>query len=154
MKIDRILVPVDGSRESHLAFAYACDLAQKYSAELILLYIEDIRKHVSNLGRLPASSFDKEHLMEDGRRVLREFARHTPESVEVEEVVKFGQPAPLIVTTSEEEAAGLIVMGNRGMGFVRRMALGSVSTYVLHHAACPVLIVKNDDFELDENDVW
>ena len=36
----------------------------------------------------------------------------------------------------------LIVMGNRGLGAVRRLAFGSVSTYVLHHAECPVLVTR------------
>ena len=48
----------------------------------------------------------------------------------------------LIVQTSNEENAMLIVIGSRGLGKVRRTILGSVSDYVLHHAACPVFICR------------
>ncbi|PAA76834.1 hypothetical protein BOX15_Mlig026982g3, partial [Macrostomum lignano] len=48
---------------------------------------------------------------------------------------------PAIVEIANEEDVSLIVMGNRGMGTLRRTFLGSVSDYVLHHAHRPTIIV-------------
>jgi nucleotide-binding universal stress UspA family protein len=53
-----------------------------------------------------------------------------------------GRPDREIVHVSEELGAGLIVMGNRGLGGVRRALMGSVSESVVRHAHCPVLIVR------------
>ena len=47
-----------------------------------------------------------------------------------------------ITEEAADEKAGLIIMGTRGMGTVRRTLLGSVSDYVIHHATCPVLVVR------------
>ena len=52
------------------------------------------------------------------------------------------KPGHAIVQAAEEEEAGLVVMGTRGMGKICRTILGSVSDYVVHHAKCPVVIVR------------
>lgn len=53
-----------------------------------------------------------------------------------------GQPAETIVTTAAEPDIGLVVVGARGLGPLKRLLLGSVSEHVLHGVDCPVLIVK------------
>jgi nucleotide-binding universal stress UspA family protein len=47
-----------------------------------------------------------------------------------------------IVEAAKSEGATLIVMGTRGLNPVKRVALGSVSDYVLHHAHCPVIVAS------------
>jgi nucleotide-binding universal stress UspA family protein len=54
----------------------------------------------------------------------------------------FGHPAEEIVAAAGEAGADLVVVGARGLGPVKRLALGSVSERVLHHASCSVLVVK------------
>jgi nucleotide-binding universal stress UspA family protein len=49
-----------------------------------------------------------------------------------------------IVHLAEEIGAGLIVMGSRGRGGVRRALMGSVSDSVVRHAHCPVLIMREE----------
>jgi nucleotide-binding universal stress UspA family protein len=53
-----------------------------------------------------------------------------------------GRPDREVVHLSEEIEAGLIIMGSRGLGGVRRALMGSVSDSVVRHAHCPVLIVR------------
>ena len=50
--------------------------------------------------------------------------------------------AQQIVQVAEDIEAGLIVMGSRGLGGVRRALMGSVSDSVVCHAHCPVLVVR------------
>jgi nucleotide-binding universal stress UspA family protein len=47
-----------------------------------------------------------------------------------------------IVRLAEDLGAGLVVVGNRGRGGIRRALMGSVSDSVVKHAHCPVLVVR------------
>jgi nucleotide-binding universal stress UspA family protein len=53
--------------------------------------------------------------------------------------------APGIVELAEEIGAGLIVMGSRGLGGIRRALMGSVSDSVVRHAHCPVMVVREEE---------
>lgn len=56
--------------------------------------------------------------------------------------LRVGRPDEQIVALAEEIGVGLIVMGSRGLGGLRRLLMGSVSDSVVRHAHCPVLIVR------------
>jgi nucleotide-binding universal stress UspA family protein len=60
----------------------------------------------------------------------------------VEHSIVLGQPAAEIVAAAEERGTDLVVVGARGLGLLGRFVLGSVSDRVVHHAPCPVLVVK------------
>ncbi|KAF5402646.1 Universal stress protein YxiE [Paragonimus heterotremus] len=51
------------------------------------------------------------------------------------------KPGAALIQAADEQKASVIVMGNRGVGVIRRTILGSVSDYVLHHSHTPVVIV-------------
>jgi nucleotide-binding universal stress UspA family protein len=53
-----------------------------------------------------------------------------------------GDPGTVICELAAELPADAIVIGSHGHGLLKRMFLGSVSTHVLHHAPCPVLVVR------------
>lgn len=53
--------------------------------------------------------------------------------------------ADKILHLAEEIGAGLVVIGSRGLGPVGRITLGSVSETVIHHARCPVLVLRGDE---------
>ena len=59
-----------------------------------------------------------------------------------------GEPRHVIAATAREWGADLIVVGARGLGAFGRLLLGSVSTAVVHHAPCPVLVVRGRPREL------
>jgi nucleotide-binding universal stress UspA family protein len=56
--------------------------------------------------------------------------------------VAHGDPGATICGVAANEDFDLIVVGSHGSGVIRRMLLGSVSHHVLHHAPCPVLVVR------------
>jgi nucleotide-binding universal stress UspA family protein len=62
--------------------------------------------------------------------------------IEARAVAGIGDPADAIVDEAGEWGADLIVVGTRGLGGARRLLLGSVSTKVVHHAPCDVLVVR------------
>ncbi|PVD25266.1 hypothetical protein C0Q70_15764 [Pomacea canaliculata] len=57
-----------------------------------------------------------------------------------------------IIKYSESVGAGLIVIGSRGQGKLKRTFLGSVSDSVLHHSHVPVLVCRNKDASPQENE--
>ncbi|MBI2218310.1 MAG: universal stress protein [Candidatus Rokubacteria bacterium] len=63
---------------------------------------------------------------------------------EVETIVEDGRPAGRIVEIARARGAGLVVVGARGLGAVKRLVLGTVSEAVLNDARCPVLVVKEE----------
>ena len=143
MNIQKILVPVDGSTSSFEAFMWACELASRFHAQVQMVYMVDARKQVAGVGRVPIGieSGEKE-ARKEGVRVVEEFSKHAPPGIIVEKIIAVGPPAEGIVRLASTMGIDLIVMGNRGLGAVRRLAFGSVSTYVLHHAECPVLVTR------------
>ncbi|KAF5799386.1 putative universal stress protein A [Helianthus annuus] len=62
--------------------------------------------------------------------------------IKAEMMVIRGNPKEMIVDASEDMNADLLVVGSRGLGQIKRAFLGSVSDYCVHHAKCPVLIVR------------
>ena len=60
-----------------------------------------------------------------------------------------GHPDREIVRLAEEIGAGLIVIGSRGLGGMRRALMGSVSDSVVRYAHCPVLVVRNQEHEAE-----
>jgi nucleotide-binding universal stress UspA family protein len=63
------------------------------------------------------------------------------DAARVERSVVVGQPATELIDAAEKDA-DLVIVGARGLGAVGRLVLGSVSDRVVHHAGCPVIVVK------------
>jgi nucleotide-binding universal stress UspA family protein len=138
----RIVLATDGSREAELAARTAADLANKTDSELHVLHVLALP-----LDTHDPSSFEPEvwaRLENRARRTLEDVVEKTEASGgEVEgSHLTSGRPEAEIVTLAEEIGAGLIVMGSRGVGGIRRALMGSVSGSVLRHAHCPVLVVR------------
>ncbi|WHZ16380.1 MAG: Universal stress protein family [Nitrospira sp.] len=60
----------------------------------------------------------------------------------VDEVVRLGKPADEILKVASKKKVDLIVTGAKGLGAVARFLLGSISTKVVQHSACSVLVVR------------
>jgi nucleotide-binding universal stress UspA family protein len=145
----KILLATDGSKEAELAFASAAELSEKTGSELHAVYVG----HMPLVGyEAPgATTLDPDlwRRMQDGaeeeaRTKLDEQAQRVRESGgEVAEThARLGRPDAEIVGLADELGAGLIVLGSRGFGPLRRALMGSVSDSVVRHAYCPVLVVR------------
>jgi nucleotide-binding universal stress UspA family protein len=64
---------------------------------------------------------------------------------EVARQIEYGDPAAEICRVAEDEGFDVIVVGSHGSGFMKRVLLGSVSQHLLHHAPCPVFVVRASD---------
>jgi nucleotide-binding universal stress UspA family protein len=153
----KILLATDGSSEAELAARTAADVAEKTGSELHVVYVFGI---VPVGPAVYPGAPDVEEI-EQGEPLLEEDLVRTSEQrakealeAEVEKVrsaggdvaqahLREGRVAPEIVALAEDIGAGLIVMGSRGRGGIRRALMGSVSDSVVRHAHCPVLVVRS-----------
>lgn len=67
------------------------------------------------------------------------------EGVDAESFVRNGEPVEMISQTAKNCHASLVVVGSHGWGTVRRLVFGSVSSALLQHAPCPVLVARLDE---------
>lgn len=78
-----------------------------------------------------------------GENVLSECEKRVKaENVPVETLLKQGHAVEEILKTAREGKFDLIVMDSRGLSTIKEIALGSVREGVMHHAPCPVLVIK------------
>ena len=137
-----VLVGVDGSDHSHKALTWAAAEAADHSADLVVL---NVWEHtlpppagsvsVSEHYVPDPSQRTREDLLDEIKAVLGE-----DPPVLVQPRVKQGTPAKVLI--DESATADLLVVGTRGHGGFAGLVLGSVSHAVLHHAPCPVAVVR------------
>jgi nucleotide-binding universal stress UspA family protein len=145
----KILVATDGSEEADLALTTAADLAEKTDSELHVAFVFPTAVQLPYPRPILARPAEvQERELEAAMHQAQEFLDRQVERVKNEGVsvaethLVRGQPDREIVHIGEETGAGLIVIGSRGLGGIRRALMGSVSDSVVRHAHCPVLIVR------------
>ena len=132
-----IVVGIDGSPASDSALAWACTEARLRDVAVIAFHVISVPYE---LPRLPIEE-PAGKLELGGRQVLDEaLARAPTEGVTVESRLLEGAPGELLVEASED--AELVVVGTRRHGGLASFVLGSVSNTLVHHAHCPVVVVR------------
>ncbi len=146
----KILVAIDGSERSVKALDFAVDLAEKYSAEIVLIsVVPPIRAATeeamaSAFPPIVETTYHKE-LEDYYGRVLSEAFMKVQKSkpkVKISTILLEGRPAERILEQAKQDGCDFIIIGNRGLGGIKEFFLGSVSHRVADQAPCPVLIVK------------
>lgn len=158
MSFKKILVAIDRSSLASEVFEQALELAQKDKASLLVFHClsrEDWQEFgpllpgglglyspmTENLYRL-----QQEHLQEKIQQVqewLRTYCQKaTDQGIPTEFDYKVESAGPRICDVAQKWGADLIVLGRRGRNGLTEFLLGSVSNYVVHHAACSVLIAQ------------
>lgn len=142
----KILVPTDGSDKAIQAAEVAKNIAQKYNAKIILLHVMQPNYNIPSFGTvetIPVQTVSIADIAEMDKTVLqRTLGCFADTNIAIEMRSEWGHPVERIVAVASEEAADLIVIGNRGMSGLEEFLLGGVSNKVVHEAVCPVLIVK------------
>lgn len=135
---ERILVAVDGSREGGKTVPAALELATRFGSTVTVIHVREHTKYEGSdvdLGPdVPAEELVGE--------VVRRFTDAGVDARGVVRRVAPGDTPEQIVDAAKEVDADLIVMGTRGMTEWKSMLLGGVANKVVHHAHCPVLLVR------------
>ncbi|MHA7133473.1 universal stress protein [Oerskovia turbata] len=139
--LKRIVVGVDGSPSADIALRHAIRQARAWGAELVAVAGVPVGAGAGLLAWLPAS-IDHQQVLDDVTEGLNVIVdRHEAENpdVSIKRIVLDGTGAELL--TEFSTASDLIVVGSRGRGGFTGLLLGSTSQAVLHHSACPVMVV-------------
>jgi nucleotide-binding universal stress UspA family protein len=140
-----ILVGVDGSDHSLRALSWALHEAAGHHVPLTVMAVQPrpVRPATQiywNVPDLPENSSDQEHTRTDLRNLVDKLATDSGDTPpEITVTVVRGDPAEELINASRD--ADLLVVGSRGNGAFAKLLLGSVSSKVTHHAACPVVVV-------------
>ncbi|HET9968243.1 MAG TPA: universal stress protein [Streptosporangiaceae bacterium] len=137
-RIPRIVVGVDGFESSKAALRWAIHQAKLTGAVVDAVTAWQIP---AGSGLIPAA--DLPDYQDDARIILTEAIAEmctVDTEVEVRPYVTEGRAGPVLVTAAE--GADLLVVGCRGHGGLAEALLGSVGQYCVHHAPCPVVIMR------------
>ncbi len=143
----RILVAYDGSENARRALNKGIEEARRSKAELRVVVVADGVVSGARARTAVTTALYKqmhEHMVEQARSFLSDAlysAKHEG-VVDVIGSVEEGNPADMILAVASEQKADLIIVGRRGARGIERFLLGSVSSRVIDHAACDVLVVK------------
>ena len=138
----KILLATDGSREAELAARTAADIAKSTSSELHVVNVAGGRAYYTESREITEQLRQRAGQLLDEQVEMIKEAGGTVTETHIRVVAEHRDRA--IVVVAEELGAGLIAMGSRGQGGVRRALLGSVSDSVVRHAHCPVLVVREE----------
>lgn len=141
-RYQKIMVAVDGSKQSEQAFLEALDLAKDNEAELFIVSIINKVELTHS-----AYAFSKIYA-EEKQKIEVEMLKKIHDAKEygindIHAIVETGDPRNLIGTVfPQQEAIDLIVMGATGKGAIQQALVGSTASYVVTHSPCSVLVVK------------
>lgn len=137
--MDTVMLATDLSAASADATDRAIELASRMGSRLVAINVIDERRTGGGLGR-----HDRLDQIR-GRReeaMLALTAAIRRAGARGDFLIWDGDIGRSIVAAADAEGAGLIVVGSRALDRAGRFMLGSVSDYVVHHANCPVMVVR------------
>jgi len=142
---NRVVLATDGSEDATLAARVATDLSHRSGAVLHVAHAW--RDHFQVLGypTLEWADYSDIYERKGGRLLEAQVDAIEAMGVVARPHLLHGPPIDAILDLCEELGPGLLVMGSRGLGPVRRILVGSVSEGVVHHARCPVLVVRGGE---------
>lgn len=142
--ISRIAIALDGSSNADHALSLAADIAARYGAELALVTVVPPPSMPAVPGPI-YEPLDREYVRSQHDQLLTE-RRARVENLRIPRVTTTRLEGPVVeelVNYLEKDPPDLLVMGSRGLSAGRRLLMGSISDAVVHHAPCPVLIVRH-----------
>ena len=127
--LHRVLLATDGSKSSTKAVRFLVEELRPENIEVVLV-------HVIPFLRYP-------EVKEAGQALLdRDAERLVKAGYAVNGMLKLGHPADEIIKMADRQKVDLLVAGAKGLGAIARFFLGSVSTKVVQHSHCSVLVVR------------
>jgi nucleotide-binding universal stress UspA family protein len=143
-----IVVGVDGSDHSHRALIWAIRQAAQQQVPLTVLAVRpDPVRPVTGVywgvHAYPEDPHNPEVAQKAIQGIVEQAGKEIGETApQVTVNVVTGDPAEELINASRD--ASMIVVGSRGSGGFASLLMGSVSSKVTHHAACPVVVIREE----------
>lgn len=141
--LKKILVPVDFSERTGKALQYAVPLAIQFDAEITLL-------HVIEAPYLPPSEVGgvtELESVDESREELESLQTEVAGMARCKTLLRKGSAHYEILDAAQELGSNLIILSTHGRTGLARIILGSTAEYVVRHASCPLLIVREKEQE-------
>ena len=138
----KILVPVDGSDISYRAFDSALFLSERLGSKITAIHV---------IEKVPTVYIQSQKILDEilethkneSQKILDECSSiASKKGITIYTILLEGNPASTILEFSQMEKYEAIIIGSRGMGHFKELILGSVSSKILHHSLCPVLLIR------------
>lgn len=138
-KIKKVLVALDGSKNSFRGLDEAIIVARNCHASITGVYVSPLSPPAS----VEQKAYVKKYLLKNAHKFLKKAKTHSAQNgILFYEKIMYGDIGPKIVKFAHDKNFDLVIIGSRGMGSVKEIFLGSTSNYVLHKSRIPILIVK------------
>ncbi len=154
----RIIVPLDGTRQSTKALAHARNMAATHGSELVLLRVIEMSTVATILGsatmaEIPSAAASKmlvesaknsvaDNRLRAGRYLKRHERAIQGQGIHVSTEVAVGDPARVIRNVAQQPNADLIAIATRARGRIQRALLGSVADELIRTTRVPVLLIR------------
>jgi nucleotide-binding universal stress UspA family protein len=155
VKLKKLLVPVDFSLGSEMAFKYAKFLAKKFSASIHLIHVVD-KRYVEKIAELNGEPEDEvsEKLCSLANEKLESFLTHNNSNgLMAGKKISVGTPFQATALRAQAISADMIVMGGHGRvgnGEIDEIFFGSAAERVVRLLPCPVLCVPQEVADLED----
>lgn len=137
--IRKILVPIDGSKNSFRALSKAIILAKQTNSDITGFFV--IKDNPSELDIF--RGIIKKTLKIQYQNIMKKAKTQCKKNnIEFMDILEYGHEGDAIISFAQKNNFDLIVIGSRGLGLVREFFLGSTSQYIVHYSKIPVLVVK------------
>jgi len=138
----KILVPVDGSDISYRALDSALFLSERLASKITAIHVIEKVPTVYIQSQKVLDELLETHKNES-QKILDECSSiATKKGIAINTTLLEGNPASTILEFSQMEKYEVIIIGSRGMGHFKELILGSVSSKILHHSLCSVLLIR------------
>jgi nucleotide-binding universal stress UspA family protein len=142
MKIEKILLPYDGSSHSINATKYALELAKLFGAHVTILHCYEWPEYMpAEVPELLIQDIKTNMKREAGEILKKAEGIFEKQGVEYKLVTMAGSPGYVLANLAKSKEYDLIIMGSHGHSDISGLFLGSVTHKVLNTIYCPVLVV-------------
>ena len=140
-----VLVPVDGSVLSDLAFKQALILVKLIGGEITVIHVtKDPDIHfvgIEGKDMVTKDESEKRKSQKIAKNILKKYTKNeTDDGMIVNSILERGDAASEIIKASND--FDLIIMGTHGKGILSSIFLGSVAEKVSHRCCCPILLIR------------